>query len=418
MREPVFNSLGEHPLEKRFLLEALADGAAVAPAPWIESSQTAALDWNVVLALAAGHSMVPPLYHFTCESGFAAVPHPVRSWLTEQYRCNALSGLRMARELVSIVGRLESAGVPAIAIKGPALAVSAYGALSRRRFVDLDLLVARSDRERAREVLIAAGYRPDLSCDGTMAPDFIVSKEGGEEFAGPRGGAVDLHTHLSSRYFPLEIEFASLLQRSIRVGIDGGSVRSLSPEDHLLLLCVHACKHGWAKLGYLCDIVRLIRSHPALDWDATMRRGADAGVRRSLLLGLYLAHIIAAAPVPDALTDAARADRRMPRLLRDALDGLWNVDDSFGRRLHGAIVLLASMDTAVRAARAAAVRVLVPSSDDWRAFPRIPRALHPLYYALRPFRLLASCARRAPASGQPERIFLLADLPRDSAASR
>jgi hypothetical protein len=122
--------------------------------------------------------------------------------------------------------------------------------------------------------------------------------------------------------------------------------------------------------------------------------------------------------MPDGFIAAARADRRMPWLLRKALDGLWNVDDSFGRRLRSAIVLLASMDTTGRAVRAAAVRVLVPASDDWRAFPRIPRALHPLYYALRPFRLLASCARRPPATDQTVRIFLLADLPQDSAVSR
>ena len=56
----------------------------------------------------------------------------------------------------------ENHGITAIPYKGPALALQVYGDLKLRSFVDLDVLVRRSDAARAGTLLAARGYRPHL----------------------------------------------------------------------------------------------------------------------------------------------------------------------------------------------------------------------------------------------------------------
>ena len=44
------------------------------------------------------------------------------------------------------------------------------------------------------------------------------------------------------------------------VRLEEQEVRTLSAEDLLLALCVHASKHAWMRLGWICDIAGVVRS--------------------------------------------------------------------------------------------------------------------------------------------------------------
>ena len=72
------------------------------------------------------------------------VPETVRSRLRSAHAENARHALLLAGELRRLMGALQAAGVSALAYKGPALAVRAYGHLALRTYSDLDLLVAPS----------------------------------------------------------------------------------------------------------------------------------------------------------------------------------------------------------------------------------------------------------------------------------
>ena len=64
---------------------------------------------------------------------------------------------------------------------------------------------------------------------------------------------------------------------------------ALAPEDSLLILCVHANKHQWSRLGWICDIAEMLRSHPDLNWPVVMEQARMLRSERMLLLGLLLA---------------------------------------------------------------------------------------------------------------------------------
>jgi len=66
--------------------------------------------------------------------------------------------LRLTAELFRILERFASEGIATLVIKGPVLAVQAYGDPAIRSYGDLDLLVRQADIRRATELMSAAGY--------------------------------------------------------------------------------------------------------------------------------------------------------------------------------------------------------------------------------------------------------------------
>jgi len=72
----------------------------------------------------------------------------------------AVASLAAAADLGTLLGGLRSAGVTALAIKGPVSAALCYGDLGLRAFSDLDLLVAPEEAAAAAAHLEARGYVP------------------------------------------------------------------------------------------------------------------------------------------------------------------------------------------------------------------------------------------------------------------
>jgi hypothetical protein len=68
----------------------------------------------------------------------------------------------------------------------------------------------------------------------------------------------------------------------------------------MLVLCVHAAKHSWMQLSYLCDIAQLARSR-ALDWAALQAEAARLGIARLVAVTFLLAHKLLGAPLPAGL---------------------------------------------------------------------------------------------------------------------
>src|SRR5206468_4850779 len=125
-----------------------------------------------------------------------------------------------------LLDALAAAGIDALAYKGPALAMRAYGELGMRAFVDLDLLVRPDDVPRAIEALSAAGYAAALAlsraqerCFRRVDGDYpLVHRE--------TGVLVELHARVSSERFCMPISTDALLRRSITVPLGGGEVRT------------------------------------------------------------------------------------------------------------------------------------------------------------------------------------------------
>lgn len=344
------------------------------------------VDWPLVAHLASVQAVMPLVYryltaHYVAADG--ALSAEATSDLRRAFYGNSVRNLHFARELIRLTALLEQGGVAPLALKGPALAVAAYGGVALRQFTDLDLLVRKGEVGRTVEILLNEGYAARAGCG--LAD---LGRPGAYEIAMGRPGAlgeIDLHWRLIPPYFPLVLDGEDLWRRAVRVEIEGAAVRTLAPADHLLYLCAHGAKHGWQALGGICDLAELMRVSP-IDWEELCARAARAGARRALGLGVLLAHELLGAAAPASVLDEARRERAVVRAARSVIGYVTNpTGDGPGFRQRWSVPLRVIAAPGARL-RYLAARALLPSADD-RGFVRLPVVLYPLYYLLRPLRV-------------------------------
>jgi hypothetical protein len=233
---------------------------------------------------------------------------------------NAACALARTAELLELLDRFETAGVPAVPYKGPPLAVRLYGSAALRQAGDLDLLVPRARVPAARALLAGGGYHarhPHLQASERM----LLRKMHHEVFEAPGRGTVELHWAFTRADLAFPWRHEELAPRLQHVALGGRTVPLFADDDLLLVLCVHGAKHRWRRLEWIAGVAELIRTVPEIDWDVTEARARATGSYRILLLGVVLAHDLLAAPVPTRLLERAYAERAVARLARE----VWRV---------------------------------------------------------------------------------------------
>jgi hypothetical protein len=101
--------------------------------------------------------------------------------------------------------------------------------------------------------------------------------------------------------------------------VDLGDTRlpAPAPQDHLLLVTLHAAQDVWSRIAWLADVGALLERHPALDYFAVRDEARRHGVERLLRLGLGLAQALVDAPLPRDVAAWVRRDRGLGDLVRD-----------------------------------------------------------------------------------------------------
>ncbi len=367
-----------------------------------------ALDWRCVIDLALIEGVMPSVYRRLAANFSDRVPEPAMRELRFHYQGNALRNRSMTRDLVRLIALLESRDIAPIAFKGPTLTQVGFGDLAMRQFSDLDLLVRRDEMPATIALLAAEGFSPQASNPEIVIDDFFQASE--DAFIKPGAmAAIDVHWNLMPRYFPFAPDAESVRRRAVRLRFEEGEVTTLAPRDHLLLACVHGTKHGWPSLGAIADVAALLRIEEAWDWPALREEAAARSSLTMLLLGAMLARRALAAPLPEPMLERARRDPTVAALVPRLLGALFSGRE--GARVpffNDWIVPLRAI--ARPRARLAYVldRALAPTFDDWKFAP-LAAQFFPLYYLLRPIRILiqqtprlgAALGRRASPEARP-----------------
>jgi hypothetical protein len=349
-----------------------------------DDASLAGIDWPTVFALAERHRMISLLHRHLAD---ASLPVDAAAELRARNRVEVHRALRLAAELRRLLAALDAAGIEALAYKGPALAVQAYGDLSLRSFVDLDLLVRPDDVPRALAVLGAEGYAPALELTPAQERHFRRVDGDYPLVHHDTGLLVELHARVSSARFCMPVETDALMSRAATVRVGGDAVRTLGDDDLLLVLCVHGAKHRWKRLEWLAAVAALLRGQRG-DVAAVLARAAEVRARRTVLLGLSLARRLLAAPLPPPVEREIDADAGLAALADEAERRMFGEAGDDGEETIANLAFnLRARDGAMDRARYAARWLFGPSPEDWR-WARLPDALFPLYRVLRPVRLL------------------------------
>ncbi len=348
------------------------------------------IDWERLTLAAATHGVLPLVYRRL--KGVRDLPPEALTRMRAEFYGNSLNNLHLARELVRLIGLLQAKGIRALAFKGPTLALKAWGEVGLRQFNDLDLLVHPANAAVATEVLIGAGYWPRTF--DRDHPARSIARRCEDEFMRPGSPwMIDLHWELNPAYFNYGPDAAAVWERAESMSVEGCEVLTLAPADLILFLAVHATKHGWINLGWICDFDETLRAIADADLPGILEAARRSGCSRMFLLGVALSSALLDAPTPSACADALGGDRSVASLVAGIERRLFASIGMQARLYSEWIVPLRTIPGLGGRLRYLASRALTPNVDDFDFVP-LPRMLYPLYYAMRPVRLAWQQGRR------------------------
>jgi hypothetical protein len=405
-----------HHSEFDLLVACCADSSGNARADCLRKFLSRALDWDRVLHLVDHHRVVPQVYE-----ALAPISHLVPSQpfdaLRSRYQHNARKTLWFTAELLRILSHLESAGIKALPYKGPVLAQTLYGEVTKRQFGDLDILVLPEDVLKAKTALLDLGYKPKIE----LAPPFEKTYvETGYEYsfnAVHAQNLLELQWRIVPRFYSIDLNVADFLKRAneISLGIQemedrrprqsfrvargerqsalARPVRTLCGEDLLFVLCVHAAKHVWVQLSWLCDIAQLAKSQQ-LDWNAIQNEAHRLGIERIVNLNLLLAHSLLGAPLPPQIKQRLQQDPAATNLADEIQRIIQRSTHYNTESLPYFRLMMRLRERWQDQARLLWRLAFTPSVSEWNTV-RLPQALHPLYRLVR----LSRLARRRVTAG-------------------
>ena len=344
------------------------------------------VDWEYLFLLARRHSVVPLLSLQLERHASDLVPAENLSQLKKHYLENSARNTILTAELCRLITLFADAGVDTIPYKGPVLALFAYGNLALRRFVDLDVIVNKTDVLKAREILLARGYTPSKSLSLSQQELLLRTQHNLQFSRDNHRLIVELHWEVAPHLFASTVDAATLWQNLVTIDLHVTPVKTLSAEDLLFSLCVHGSRHLWERLGWICDVAELISRHD-IDWNALLKRAATADTERMFLLGLYLAEQLLDAPLPAEVKQRCDADECLPSLAETIDEHLF----SGTTHVPATSREIFKYNLGVRKTLSARARYLVhmlrPTDSDLGACS-LPAKLSFAYYLVRPFRLL------------------------------
>jgi len=338
------------------------------------------LRWPLVLEHAKRYGITPLLYHALEALSFYDVPDPVRTELANFFKVNAIRNELLAEEMARILRLLGDAGIPAMPLKGIALAESLYEDLALRVFEDIDVLVPTERMIEAFHLLVSSGYKPEFTQPFLL--DLLVRY--GKDCLLMREDAMctyplELHCGLvwgGALEHDLLRKIWSEASRETTYGVPAFT---LSPDWEFLYLATHAARHGQDSLKWFIDLDRFC-SRGQLDWASAKQKAQRLGWEDAVRDCLSACAQRLGTPIDPAFAPATSA--RRSRLL-----------DPPGLEVPGGIFFsLRLLKTPAQKLRFLAIRFLVPTPADSRFLP-LPAALTSLYYLLRPFRFAALSAR-------------------------
>jgi len=206
--------------------------------------------------------------------------------------------LRATAALIEIAAGFANANIRVMGYKGPALAALLHRNVALREFLDLDLLVSRTDVPAAVTILEGLGYARDLRLTEAQQRDYLSNASTFTFEHRSTRLPIELHWQLSNRYTGVRFHFDDLWARKVQVDLgSGNTIPTFSPMDQLLVLALHGTRHFWESLCWLVDIAYLLDRHP-LDFDRVFRESARLHLTGMVILALQLAHSCLGLNVP------------------------------------------------------------------------------------------------------------------------
>ena len=268
----------------------------------IRSAVAGPLDWPRFLRVARRHQVIG-LVDEGLRYARSGVPAPTVAEIDALAAALIRMNLAMAAEALRLQRLFNEANLPALFVKGAALAMLAFNNLGVRAGQDIDVLVPCETLPAAVTLVSRAGYRrfdplPSIS-EAQLRMVMPLRKDFGfvHESTGLR---IELHWRLFLN--PHAMTEDSIMEASRVVPLTGSEgLRTLGEEDLFAYLCMHGALHWWYRLKWLADVNALLAG-ASEDGVARLVGAAEVrGAGRAATQALLLCRRLLGTPLPDHL---------------------------------------------------------------------------------------------------------------------
>jgi hypothetical protein len=347
-------------------------------------------DWDAVLRLADQHGTSSLL--FQNMAGVSdLVPQAALVSLRRLYERNIHKSLFLTRELLRILECLDGLGVEVIPYKGVVLSEAYYGDAALRQSGDMDLFVQEQDVRRIQSAVRDLGYTARVSIPDDAEADYIASGYESTFDSAAGKNLLELQWALQPRYYAVDFDMDGLFERAVTVSLAGRLVKTPSAEDLLVVLSLHAAKHVWGRLIWLCDIAQILK-RDNLNWDWVQLEAQELGVERILHITLLLAKRLLGSTIPEAIEAAIFTDGAAQGLAEQIVVSVAAGVSYEEEKLSYFRLMMRLRERRADRVRFIARLAFTPGPGEWEAI-RLPRILFPLYRVVRLGRLAARFAR-------------------------
>jgi len=233
-------------------------------------SPSGEIDWCALLERAYRHKIAPVVWGVMAQQPEMMPPEiwaAFTIWMEHRRRKSGCFALHLRR----LSGLLSDAGIPALTLKGIALALGEYGSISMRQFEDIDLLIPPEHIHHTLRLVQEQGFiftdekQQALAFSALPADDYHFQLQHQRWLI-----SLELHwkvgwRHYNARDFPLS--FAELAADARELRLLDSTIRTPSPLHTVILLGVESFKDSRITLGRLLEVA-LITRQPTFDWDA------------------------------------------------------------------------------------------------------------------------------------------------------
>ena len=347
--------------------------------------------WDALLSLAESHGVLPILAQVLL-SVADQVPDDELQKLKQSYQANLHKALLLSRQFVHIVERLSHAEIEFLPYKGLTLAETIYGDIALRQSGDIDLLIHAADLKRVAKTVEELGFTPHLKLSEHEQEAYLTS---GYEYAfdGAAGSnLLEVQWAIEPRFYAVDLEVEGLFRRAQKVKVAGTEIRSLSAEDLFLVLTLHAAKHAWGKLIWLCDLARASRL-PTLNWEWIGEQAKKLGIVRILRVSLMLAQRMIGSVVPAPAAQHLPDDLAARSLAEEVETHITGQKPVEVESIAYFRLMMRSRERRSDRIRFLSRLIFTPGPGEWAAV-RLPKPLFPLYRVVRITRLAARIVGR------------------------
>jgi len=161
----------------------------------------------------------------------------------------------------------------------------------------------------------------------------------------------------------------------------GRRMKTPSMEDLYIILALHADKHVWGRLIWLCDLAR-IGACPTLNWSWIGEQAGELGIVRIIRVTLLLVQRVLGIPIPSLAQASLARDERSARLAGEIESQIASETEYDVESLAYFRLMLRLRERSTDQIRFVSRLLLTPGPGEW-AVVKLPKGLFPLYRMVR-----------------------------------